>query len=86
MCVHIYCRVFTAATPICDLLANAITMSDEERVELMEKFKKHELSEIQVLSKVTNNFVYRCVCVCVCVCTLYFVKQYVLSSKKKLPS
>lgn len=35
-----------------DLKANSITMSDEKRVELMEKFKNNELSENEVLDQV----------------------------------
>ena len=42
------------------LAAATITMNDEERLKLMEKFKKHELSETQVLSKVTNNMCVMC--------------------------
>lgn len=37
-----------------DLKDNAITMSDTDRAMLMEKFKNHELSEAEVLSKVCN--------------------------------
>ena len=82
VCVHIYCRVTTTATPTCDLLANTITMSDGERAELMEKFKKHELSESEVLSKVTYVFVYLC-------SSLHGYISYLLSgilfSKKEMP-
>jgi len=35
-----------------ELKANSITMSDEKRVELMQKFKNNELSENEVLNQV----------------------------------
>ena len=85
VCVHSYYRVVAIAAANGELLATTITMNDEERLKLMERFKKHELSESQVLSKVTNNMcavcvfsVYVCiVCVhvvcmyCVCTCCVY---------------
>lgn len=52
-----------------NLLANTITMSDEERVILMERFKKQELSESEVLSKV-HTFTSLCMRVHTCMDTL----------------
>ena len=59
------------------LAATIITINDEERLKLTEKFKKHELSKTQVLSKVTNNVCVMCVYV-VCGVYTYVLCMYML--------